>query len=188
VRALDLVAIDAAGHRLADAAGGPETTYVHICGNALREITLQAHAAAGSGTVALTLHEAPIATVTPAGTDELMAAELQQSFRQARDAGYHPHAEFKTGPHRVSLRQSEPMSLKLQSDASRCMRAYLVSSDSSAHAELFVEGKPVDELASDGQPARFCAPDGSATGAKPFELRLTSGLEHGDAWLMVLER
>jgi hypothetical protein len=67
------------------------------------------------------------------------------------------------------------------------MRAYLVSSDTSARAQLFVEGKPVDELAGDGEAARFCTPEQSAP-AEPLELRLTSGLERGDAWLMVLVR
>jgi hypothetical protein len=187
VRTLELVALDSAGRRLADVEGGAETTYVHVCGSAQREVTLQAHASAGSGALALTVHEAPMGTVVPAGTDEQLGAELQQAFRRARDAGYRPHAEFKTGPRRVSLRQSEPMSLKLRPDASRCMRAYLVSSDTSARAQLFVEGKPVDELAGDGEAARFCTPEQSAP-AEPLELRLTSGLERGDAWLMVLVR
>jgi hypothetical protein len=80
------------------------------------------------------------------------------------------------------------MSLKLRPDESRCMRAYLVSSDTSARAQLFVEGKPVDELAADGESARFCAPEQGAAPAEPLELRLTSGLERGDAWLMVLVR
>jgi hypothetical protein len=80
------------------------------------------------------------------------------------------------------------MSLKLQPDAARCMRAYLVSGDASARAELLVDGKPIDELAGNGQPARFCAPETQAQTATPLELRMTSGLERGDAWLMVLVR
>ena len=161
---------------------------MHVCGVAARELTLQAHAEAGSGAFALTVHEAPMASVAPAGTDDTLGAALQQASRQALDAGYHPHAEFKAGPRRISLQSAQPMPIKLHADTSRCVRAYLVSSDASARAELFREGKEVEAPASDGQPLRFCAADGQPPPAEPLELRVTSSKEQSDAWLMVLVR
>jgi hypothetical protein len=188
LRLLEIVALDAGGRRLAQAEGDAETTYVHVCGATAREITLQAHAEAGSGPFAITVHEAPMASVAPAGTDDTLGAALQQASRRALDAGYHPHAEFKTGPRRISLKSAQPMSIKLQADASRCVRAYVVSSDSGARAELLREGKEVDEPATDGAPVRFCSADGQPPAAEPLELRVTSSKDQSDAWLMVLVR
>jgi hypothetical protein len=188
VRALEVVARDANGRRVAQAEGTAETTYVHVCSATARELTLQAHAEAGSGAFALTAHEAPMAAVSPAGADEQLGAELQQAARQAQDAGYRPHAEFKNGPRRISLQAAQPMQLKIAADASRCTRAYVISSDGRARAELWVEGKEVDAPAEDGSATRFCTAEGQPPAAQPLELRVTSTAEQEDAWLMVVVR
>lgn len=188
VRKLSLIAKDNAGQTLATAEGGADTTYVHVCSAAARELELQLHAAAGSGAFTLAVYEAPLASVAPAGADERVGAALQQAVMQARDAGYKPLETFEAGPKRLALGRVEPLSLELTPGAARCVRAYVLSSARSAQAQLWVDGTPVDAPVGEGQAARFCT-GGEAQGGVPVQLRLwSSAPDRGDAWLMVLTR
>jgi len=188
VRRLSLVAKDVEGKELATAEGEANTTYVHVCSATARQLSLQVHAAAGSGPFALAVYEAALTAVAPAGADEHVGAELQQALMQARDAGYHPLPDFKLGPQKLALGRVEPLSMQLSAGSARCLRAYVLSRDRSARAQLWVSGTPVDAPATEGQAARFCA-SGQTQAAGKMELRLwSSASQRDDAWLMVLTR
>lgn len=187
IRKLRLLALDASGHPLAQAEGDAESTYVHVCANTAREITLEAHAASGSGAFALSMHEAPLSALLPAGGDERAVAALQQASRQARDLGYKPLQDFEDA-RRVRLNRSEPLSIALEPDPMRCVRAYVIARGP-ARAELMLAGKPVaTAIAGEGEPARFCTGKESAAAIDGLELRVSTRAPDQDAWVMVLER
>jgi hypothetical protein len=188
LRRMALAAVSTGGRILASAEGEPGTTYVHLCSMTAREISLQVHATAGSGPFALTTHEAPISAIVPSGADELLGAQLQQATREARDLGYHPLEELKAGPRRLTLRGSEPLVIKLPADGARCVRAYMISREPSARAQLVLAGKQLDAPTLEGRPARFCVANDEERLPDPIELHVTSAGAESDAWLMVLVR
>lgn len=189
MRNLTLTAKAVTGQTLASAQGGAETTYLHVCSTSPRELELQLHAAAGSGSFALIAYEASMAQVTPDGADERVAAALQQAQMQARDAGYQVRSGFESGPRRLALGRVEPVSMQVAAGAARCVRAYLVSSARNARAQLWVDGAPVHDPAAEGHAARFCAPGDEKGKHAPIELRMwSSAREPADAWLLLLER
>jgi hypothetical protein len=186
VRRLELVAKDAAGQTLAAAEGMAESTYVHVCGTAAREVELQLRASEGAGQFALALYQASLAAVTPAGADDRTSAALQQALRQSHDAGYEIHDDFRGGPQQVALRSAEPKFLPIRG-AAHCVRAYVISPDPSVRASLIVAGKRIDEeTVLPGVPVRFCAPDASAE--HPVELQVSTAAAETDAYVMVLVR
>jgi hypothetical protein len=186
VRRLELVAKDAAGQTLATAEGQAESTYVHVCGAAAREVELQLRASEGAGQFALALYQASLSAVTPAGADEGTSAELQQALRQSHDAGYQAHDDYRSGPQQVALRSAEPKVLQIRG-AARCLRAYVLSHDPSVRASLLVAGKRVeDESVRPGEPVRFCAP-GDAAGSD-MELQVSTAAAETDAYVMVMVR
>jgi hypothetical protein len=187
IRRLQLVAIDASGRRVAEADGAAETTYLHLCATTGRELALQIHAAAGTGPFALRVHDAPLADLMPQGGDELLAGELQQAMRQARDMGYRPLPAFED-PRRVRLKRSEPVSIDLAAEPLRCVRAYVLSKGA-ARGELVRAGKQLDAARpSSAAPARFCTGKDSAAPIDSLELRLSTHGGQDDAWVMVLVR
>ncbi|MFI5309365.1 MAG: hypothetical protein ACHQ53_18565 [Polyangiales bacterium] len=187
MRGLELRAVDAGGRTVAYAEGAVDTTYVHVCAASARELSLEVHAAAGSGPFALTVHEASMASVAPAGSDEQVAGDVLQALRQARDLGYAPAQN--AAARRLSLRREEPLSVELESHQARCLRAYLLSSDPTARARLVVAGKQVEPAPAEGDPIRYCASGESAPISRPLALRITNAGEgSADAWLMVLTR
>lgn len=186
VRRLELVAKDAAGQTLASAEGMAESTYVHVCGAAAREVELQLRAAEGAGQFALALYQASLAAVTPVGADERTSAALQQALRQSHDAGYQVHDDFRAGPQQLALRSAEPKLLPIRG-AAHCLRAYVISRDPSVRASLLVAGKRIEEqVVLPGAPVRFCAPDASAE--RPVELQVSTAAAETDAFVMVLVR
>jgi hypothetical protein len=187
IRQLDVVALDASGRSVAAAQGEPETAYLHVCGVAPRELSIQAHAASGAGPFAITVHEAPLAAVAPRGLDEGLVADLQQAMSQARDAGYRLHPEF-SGPQRVAVKNGASVSIKLADEPVRCVRAYVVSREALARGELMVAGKQVDGGTVAGEPARFCTGKESPAEVTSLELRVRTSAEHEDAWVVVLVR
>jgi hypothetical protein len=188
VRRLQLVALDASGQRLAEAEGDAETAYVHVCSAGARELNVQAHAVAGAGPFAIAMFEAPNSAVIPRGVSEVMGAELQQIVRRSRDAGYRLHPEFEVGPQRVELQADQAVSIALEREPMRCVRAYVLSRGASARGELVVAGKQVDAASVPGEPARFCTGKDSAAEVKSLELRLRSDEGQGEAWVVVLVR
>jgi hypothetical protein len=187
LRRLEVVALDANGRSLATAQGESETAYVHVCGVAPRELSIQAHAVSGAGPFAITVHEAPLAAVAPHGLDESLVADLQQALSQARDAGYRLHPDFN-GPQRVAVRSSASVSIKLADEPVRCVRAYVLSRKALARGELMVAGKQVDAGNVAGEPARFCTGKESPAEVRSLELRVRTSAEHEDAWVIVLVR
>jgi hypothetical protein len=186
VRRLELVAKDAAGQTLAAAEGMAESTYVHVCGTAAREVELQLRASEGAGQFALALYQASLAAVTPAGADERTSADLQQALRQSHDAGYEVHDDFRGGPQQLALCSAGPKLLPIRG-AAHCLRAYVISRDPSVRASLLVAGKRTEEAAVlPGVPVRFCAPDASAE--HPVELQVSTAAAETDAYVMVLVR
>jgi hypothetical protein len=185
---IGLVAASAAGFVVTSAEGETGTTYVHLCSTIARELNLQVHAASGSGPFMLTAHEAPISAVVPAGADELLGAQLQQLTREARDLGYRPQQELEGGPRHLTLRSAEPLVIKLAANGARCVRAYILSHEPSARAQLVLAGKQLDAPASQGRPARFCVSQEQERLPDPIELRVTSTGAESDGWLMVLVR
>jgi hypothetical protein len=187
IRGLDMVALDANGREVASARGSSETAYLHVCGMAPRELSIQAHVASGAGPFAITVHEAPLAAVAPRGLDESLVADLQQAMSQARDAGYRLHPEFSE-PHRVAVKRSASVSIKLADEPVRCVRAYVLSREARARGELMVAGKQVDAGHFAGEPARFCTGKESPSEVKSLELRVRTSAEHEEAWVLVLVR
>ncbi len=184
VRLLALRALDATGHTLAAAQGDAQTTYLHVCTSEALPLQLQLYALAGSGRFALSWHEAPLAAVPPPEAADSLRARLQQAEQLADEAGYHRHPSFAGGPVAVSLKRAEPYSLSLPAAAGQCVRAYVISSERGAYAELVSGSKRIGEPARYSEPALFCAPAGAPAGAS--ELRVASEDADAEAWLLVL--
>ncbi len=185
VRRLELLATDGAGRTLARAEGASDTTYVHVCSAAGRELSLQARAEAGAGPYALRVHEASLAALAPAGADDVVTAAMLQALRQARDLGYTP---AKAWPRHLELRRDHAVSLELAPEQAHCVRLYLLSSEPSAHGQVLFAGKQRETTVEEGEPARVCAQDAQAHLTGPLELRVTSDAQQADAWLMVMSR
>ena len=186
VRRLELVAKDSAGQTLASSEGQAESTYVHVCGAAAREVELQLRASEGAGQFALALYQASLSAVTPAGADEGTSAELQQALRLSHDAGYQVHDDYRGGPQQLALHSAEPKLLPIRG-AARCLRAYVISHDPSVRASLLVAGKRVeDESIRPGVPVRFCSPGDAAE--SDLELQVSTAAAETDAYVMVLVR
>lgn len=184
VRLLALRALDPQGQTISSAQGDARSTYLHLCSEERMPVRLQLHALAGSGRFALTWHEAPLDAVPPVEASDALRARLLQAEQLAGDAGYHRHPSFAAGPVAVSLKRAEPYSVPLGTSGNQCVRAYVISPEREAYAELVSGSKRLGEPASHGEPALFCAPAGAPAGAA--ELRVAS--EHADteAWLLVL--
>jgi hypothetical protein len=189
LRTLELRAVDASGRTLAHAEGTVEATYVHVCASTARELSLEVHAAAGAGPFAVTVHEAKMSRVAPAGSAEQVAADVLQALRQARDLGYAPSSAQNGAARRLSLRREQPLSLDIDPRDGRCMRAYLLSNEPTAQARLVLSGKQIDAAPGEGEPLRYCAAVDAATTTRPLALRVTTQSEQpADAWLMILTR
>jgi hypothetical protein len=184
VRMLALRALDAQGATLQAIEGEATTTYVHLCSTETMPVRLQVHALAGSGRYALTWYEAPLARIEPKGADDPLRAQLQQVEKSAQDAGYRPHTRFETGPLPVSLHRAEPVTIKLEPIAGQCLRAYVVSAERGAFAEFVTGSKRVGQPTQAGEPALFCAGEGSVK--LPVELRIASEEADARAWLWVV--
>lgn len=186
IRRLQLTVVDARGQEVARAQGDAAGTYVHVCTSAAGELEVETHAVGGSGSVRVSVHEAPLSAVMPRGADPAVAAELQQLLRQARDLGYSPLPDFD--PQRVRIGASEAVALRLPTEPLRCVRAHVVSRGNT-QAELTLAGKAVDSTAlGSSEPARFCTGKEAPAEVDTLELRLTSSAGEEDAWVMVLTR
>lgn len=184
VRLFALRALDAQGHTISSAQGDAHSTYLHLCSDSQLPVRLQLHALAGSGRFALTWHEAPLSAVPPVEAADELRARLLQAEQLADDAGYHRHPSFAAGPVAVSLKRAEPFSVPLSTSGNQCVRAYVISSEHTAYAELVSGSKRLGEPANDRDPALFCAPAGAQAGAA--ELRVASENADTEAWLLVL--
>ena len=184
VRLLALRALDAQGHTISSAQGDARSTYLHLCSDSTMPVRLQLHALAGSGRFALTWHEAALSAVPPVQAADALRARLLQAEQLADDAGYHRHPSFAAGPVAVTLKRAEPFSVPLNTSGNQCVRAYVISSEHGAYAELISGSKRLGEPANDSEPALFCAPAGAQAGAA--ELRVASENADTEAWLLVL--
>jgi hypothetical protein len=184
VRLLALRALDASGRTLSAAQGDAQSTYLHLCSESALPVQLQLHALAGSGRFAITWNEAPLDSVPPMHAADALRARLLQVEQLAGDDGYHRHPSFASGPLAVSLKRAEPISMRVSTNAGQCVRAYVVSSERGAYAELVAGSKRLGEPARESEPALFCSPQdaqGSST-----EVRLASEDADAEAWLLVL--
>jgi hypothetical protein len=184
VRLLALRALDGTGHTISTAQGDAQTTYVHVCSEAALSLRLQLHALAGSGRFAITWHEAPLASVPPQEAADALRARLVQAEQLAGQAGYRRHPSLADGAVAVSLKRAEPLSLRVPSAGRQCVRAYVISSERGAYAELVSGSKRLGEPTRYSEPALFCAPEGAPAGAS--ELRVASEDADAEAWLLVL--
>lgn len=186
LRKLALAARDGAGAVVASSEGRVDSTYVHVCGSVARELDLQLRASEGSGPVALAVWDAPSSSLTPSGADERTSAALQQALRSARDAGYAPLGDFRTGPRLVRVSSGAPHALPV-AFSGRCVRAYVISSDTSVRTSLTVAGKLVDAPPSLAEPTRFCATS-DEPGANEVSVSISTGAPSAEAWLLIVER
>jgi len=186
VRRLSLTAKDATGQTLAAAEGRADSTFVHVCGTTAREVELQLRATEGAGTFALAVYDASLSAVAPSGADDRTSAALQQALRSARDAGFTPHGDFRSGPHLIHLQSDGPLSVPIDG-ASHCVRAYVLSTDPSVRAGIIAHGKLVDEPKSQGEPTRFCS-KGAGDEGRDIAVRISTSAPKADAWLLVVVR
>ncbi len=187
VRRLSLAAKDSAGRTITTAEGDALTTYVHVCSAAPLELDLQVLAAEGTGPFALAAYETALSSLAPTGASDQVRADLAQAAQRARDAGYEPLTEYGGGPLKVTLAAREQVSLPVTVGHARCLRAYLLTTEPSARAQLWVAGTPVDAPTPEGEAVRFCGDKASAN--QPVELRVWSNAkQQDDAWLLLLGR
>ena len=100
-----------------------------------------------------------LSSLAPAGATEQVRADLEQAAQRAHDAGYQPLPEYGRGPLKLILAAREQVSLPVTLADARCVRAYLLTGEPSARAQLWVAGAPVDAPAGEGEAVRFCAAD-----------------------------